>query len=412
MSPNEFIRHRSILLILLIMIRSRSLSSMEHEALKRVTSSSLVSSVFSSLEPLYCGDKHTKTNTFSLQSLRNVTLLLILSIQVGVNPVMINWYASKVTNVALRCTVIDTMKILIALACLVAKGQLVPQARRWSLTLAIQTTLLPSLIYALQNYLNQNAVTNLDGVTFNILNQTKIIWTAALVYLVLRQKQSQRQLVALLLLLYSAILMATRSSRSVSFSTDDDDDDDSDLLSKTSVVGIFQALAGACLSGIAGTMIQRGLQDHRRNAYLVTIELSLGGIIGLWLSKWILACSMYFFFSHGEYVMATSEEQRRQQSSQDIETPEGLWHGWTFMTWIVMVLQALGGVLIGFVMKYTGNIMKNFAVVAGLILTAFLESIYNHKPFGWTGVLCIVLVSTSTYLYAKYPYRPSSILAR
>ena len=73
-----------------------------------------------------------------------------------------------------------------------------------------------------------------------------------------------------------------------------------------------------------------------------------------------------------------------------------MWHGWLFMTFVTMFCQAIGGIIVGFVIKYTGNIEKSFAVVAGLVITALLESIFNNQPFGLTGVFAVSLVATST----------------
>ncbi|CAE7785766.1 unnamed protein product [Symbiodinium pilosum] len=48
----------------------------------------------------------------------------------------------------------------------------------------------PSLTYLLQNLCIQAAYQKLDGLVFNILNQTKMLFTALFVYLILGRRQS------------------------------------------------------------------------------------------------------------------------------------------------------------------------------------------------------------------------------
>lgn len=301
----------------------------------------------------------------------DATLLILLSVQVGLQPVLMKWYAKDTTNVGLRVIVIEGLKFIIAVGSLMSQGELVNECRKWDFKVAAQTTLLPSLIYVVQNYLNQTAVVILDGVTFNILNQTKIIWTAILVFLMLGKRQSQQQIVALFLLIGGALIMTTSKQ-----TKSQKDTTDSIALYYT---GVVQALLAALLSGFAGTIVQKALQNQSRNAYLVTIELSVFGVAGLLLSM---------VFNDSSSTKST-----------------GLWDGWTFMTYVTMLIQAVGGIIVGFVIKYTGNVEKSFAVVAGLVLTALIESTVNHQPFGVPGIVAVGFVALSTKIYTTYPYK-------
>jgi hypothetical protein len=56
---------------------------------------------------------------------------------------------------------------------------------------------LPALVYAVQNSLTQLAYRHLDGLTFNLLNQTKTLFAALCVYLLMGKGQTPRQMVAL-----------------------------------------------------------------------------------------------------------------------------------------------------------------------------------------------------------------------
>ncbi|KAJ8571180.1 hypothetical protein ON010_g5652 [Phytophthora cinnamomi] len=239
------------------------------------------------------------------------------------------------------------------------------------------TTVLPALIYVLQNLLNHAAVVALDGVTFNVLNQTKIIWTALLVYLLLGTRQSPLQIVALGLLCVAAVLMTTSAA--------DKGQEEARATDAAVFTGMYQALLGAVLSALAGSIIQRALQRENRNQYMVTVELSFLGEVTL----------MALAVVQGGLMPATG---RTEGDSQD-----SMWEGWSVMTIAALVCQALGGVLVGFVIRDCGNVEKSFAVVGGMGLTALLETHFNGKPFGHYALVAMALVAISTAMYTLNP---------
>ncbi|TMW56935.1 hypothetical protein Poli38472_002860 [Pythium oligandrum] len=328
---------------------------------------------------------------------KKLVLLGLLSVQIGFQPLLMGWYAREARNVGLRVGVIEMMKLVMGLLPLVLTGQLVSEVKDWSLHTALQTTAAPALIYVLQNYLNQAAVVVLDGVTFNILNQTKIIWTALLVYLMLRRYQSRPQIVALTILCAAAVLMTTDKAKSKTPESHRVVVDEA-AADAAFFTGAYQALIAAILSALAGTIIQRALQSQKRNAYLVTVELSILG--ELTILAWTMTTSNNGFFSKPN---ATPGHPTGTEVSTDSMDEHGLWYGWTFGTVFALFCQAAGGVLVGFVIKHCGNVEKSFAVVFGMIITALLETHYNDKPFGMRGLIAIVMVAVATVMYTMYP---------
>jgi UDP-sugar transporter A1/2/3 len=329
-------------------------------------------------------------------SSKKMFLLGLLSIQIGIQPILMGWYARQASNVRLRVGVIEGMKLCLAIFPLIFSGQIRKEMKNWYWRTALKTTALPALIYLLQNYLNQTAVVLLDGVTFNILNQTKIIWTALLVYMMLRQYQSRQQIVALVILCIAAILMTTSDSTTMTTLTSKQkekskiDDKNAATNDAAFFTGTYQALIAAILSALAGTVIQKALQNQKRNTYVVTAELSLLGEFTLLTWAWFVPRN-----THINPLKVTSNSS------------SSLWEGWTLMTFLTLLCQATGGVLVGFVIKHCGNLEKSFAVVIGMILTALLEYYFNAKPFGTQGIIAIFMVALSTIIYTKYP--PSSV---
>ena len=57
--------------------------------------------------------------------------------------------------------------------------------KEWTFVRSLTTSGLPAAIYALQNSLLQISYKNLDSLTFSMLNQTKIFFTALFTYIIL-----------------------------------------------------------------------------------------------------------------------------------------------------------------------------------------------------------------------------------
>ncbi|KAG7395091.1 hypothetical protein PHYBOEH_004243 [Phytophthora boehmeriae] len=309
-------------------------------------------------------------------TVRQATLLLLLTLQVGVQPLLMGWYASEARDVRLRVGVVELLKLLLALVPLsLSRGEagLLAQLKGWRLRAALATTVLPALIYVLQNLLNHAAVVTLDGVTFNVLNQTKIIWTALLVYLLLGKRQSPLQMLALGMLCVAAVLMTSSSM-----------EQGQEVKASDAAVftGMYQALLAAVLSALAGSIIQRALQREKRNQYMITVELSVLGEATLVLLALV---------------------QGGLMPAPDSDSQDSMWEGWSKMTLVALFCQALGGVLVGFVIRDCGNVEKSFAVVGGMGLTALLETQFNGKPFGHNALIAMALVAISTALYTLNP---------
>lgn len=72
-----------------------------------------------------------------------------------------------------------------ALLVMVSNGSLWRISRKWSFAEALRDSALPAAVYALQNTLLQLSYRHLDSLTFSLLNQTKLVFTAIFMFLIL-----------------------------------------------------------------------------------------------------------------------------------------------------------------------------------------------------------------------------------
>eukprot|EP01018_Ginkgo_biloba_P028953 Gb_16003 [translate_table: standard] len=222
--------------------------------------------------------KSTARDKFNSQDVhrhesRTWLYLLLLTLQYGAQPLLSKRFSGReviVTSSVLAC---EWAKVLCALILMAREGSLARLCKEWSFVGSLTASGLPAAIYALQNSLLQLSYRNLDSLTFSMLNQTKLFFTALFMYWILGQKQSLQQIGALVLLITAALLLSIgegsgKGSRGV-------DPDQAFLL------GIIPVMAASVLSGLASSLCQWASQVKKRSSYLMTIEMSAIGSLCL-----------------------------------------------------------------------------------------------------------------------------------
>jgi UDP-sugar transporter A1/2/3 len=280
----------------------------------------------------------------------------------------------------------------------------------WSFSSSVMVAGIPASLYAIQGVLTYSSYQSLDPVTFNGLQQTKIISAAIFCFLLLGARQSKVQVVSLLMLTLSAMLFQGRNDVNMMSTTcrilykqllgkeNDDIDgtmkknDDLIIASKqqqqqeqqtkkqNKSVGIITCLLATAISGLAGSLSQKGLQMTGiggRNAYLFTVEVSLYSAICL-----LLSCS-----------------SRRRSKSLRLEE----FRKWNAGTVLAILCKALGGLLTALVHKYAGSVTKGFCLILGLVLTGAIQAVLDRKTLSTNQMVGTALVLLSSYLHFTNP---------
>uniref|UniRef100_A0A0C9RPS6 TSA: Wollemia nobilis Ref_Wollemi_Transcript_28485_1431 transcribed RNA sequence n=1 Tax=Wollemia nobilis TaxID=56998 RepID=A0A0C9RPS6_9CONI len=295
----------------------------------------------------------------------------LLTLQYGAQPLLSKRFSGKeviVTSSVLAC---EFAKVLCALILMVREGSLGRLTKEWSLIGSLTASGLPAAIYALQNSLLQLSYRNLDSLTFTMLNQTKLFFTALFMYLILRQKQSLQQVGALVLLIIAALLLSIGEGSGRGSGVDRE---------QALFLGIIPVMVASVLSGLASSLCQWASQVKKRSSYLMTIEMSAIGSLCMLAST--------FKSPDGEAI--------RQR---------GFFSGWTILTLIPVLTNAVGGILVGLVTTHAGGVRKGFVIVSALMVTAFLQFIFDGIPPSSYVLLALPLVVSSILIYQRYPYK-------
>lgn len=235
---------------------------------------------------------------------------------------------------------------------------------------------IPSGLYALQNNLLYIALTHLEAATFQVTYQLKILSTAIFSVLLLGRSLNARQWVALVLLMVGVTLVQMESS-----GAKEKEASDTVAHGKNSIMGLTAVLASCISSGFAGCYFEKLLKTSRTSMWIRNLQLGV--------------CGATFSFVGMLFADGSSLWQH------------GMFHGYSLLTWLVVLNQALGGLLVATVVKYADNILKGFAtslsiLLSGLITFYFFD--FSPSPAFLVGATVVIL---ATYLYGHAMTKPT-----
>lgn len=233
----------------------------------------------------------------------------------------------------------------------------------------------PSIVYYIQNCLIYVGATHLDAATAQVTYQLKILTTALFSVAMLSKKLHKHQWISLFILFVGVALVQLveiQKKTTKSSST------------QSPFIGFVAILIACCLSGFAGVYFEKILKGSTE--------------VSLWIRNIQLAS---FAVPFGLLQVLTTDYE-------EICT-KGFWYGYTQLTWTVILLQALGGLLVAVVVKYSDNILKGFSTSLSIIISS-VASVYLFD-FQLTGqfILGAALVIGSIFLYGKQVSPSSSV---
>lgn len=284
-------------------------------------------------------------------------------------------------------TAVIMSELLKIITCLVVVGMDEGSVRKVFLALKVHIVqkpadtlkvAVPSIVYYVQNNLIYISATHLDAATSQVTYQMKILTTAIFSVAMLNKKLHGHQWIALLVLFVGvALVQLLQISRSASSGHKE---------SHQSPVTGFLAIIAACfLSGFAGVYFEKILKGSKdvslwiRNIQLASIAIPFGLV----------------------QVMVTDAAAIHEK---------GFFYGYSLITWVVILLQAQGGLLVAVVVKYADNILKGFATSLSIVLSCIASVYLFDFEISLQFVLGAGLVIASIFLYGKPPAKQTLVL--
>ncbi|KRZ69286.1 UDP-N-acetylglucosamine transporter [Trichinella papuae] len=199
--------------------------------------------------------------------------------------------------------------------------------------------LVPALLYIVQNNLLFLALSNLDAATYQITYQSKILTTAILSVLMLGKRLDLLKWLSLFALMCGVAIIQIPANSTV------DQQFTRDWSSK--VIGLSAVIIACFTSGFSGVYLELILKTTNTSLWMRNFQLALFSV----------------FSGFGAVVV--------NDLSAVVEN--GFFQGYNIFTWLVILLQAFGGLVIGMVVKYMDNIVKVFASSISIVLSGLLS---------------------------------------
>ncbi|KRZ60975.1 UDP-N-acetylglucosamine transporter [Trichinella nativa] len=199
--------------------------------------------------------------------------------------------------------------------------------------------LVPALLYIAQNNLLFLALSNLDAATYQITYQSKILTTAILSVLMLGKRLDLLKWLSLFALMCGVAIIQIPANSTV------DQQFTHDWSSK--VIGLSAVIIACFTSGFSGVYLELILKTTNTSLWMRNFQLALFSV----------------FSGFGAVFV--------NDLSAVLEN--GFFQGYNIFTWLVILLQAFGGLVIGMVVKYMDNIVKVFASSISIVLSGFLS---------------------------------------
>lgn len=182
------------------------------------------------------------------------------------------------------------------------------------------------------------------------------------------KKIKQRQWFALLLLFIGVSLVQLQEDASAPIGNNGEE--------RNKFLGLMAVIACCMSSGFSGVYFERLIKFNPNQS--------------LWIRNFQLAT---FCLLISTFAMLY----------QDYTTimAGGILQGYTTLTWIVVLLQAFGGLIVAAVVKHADNVLKGFATSISIILSTLLSYLlfenFNPTTYFYYGA---TLVITSTLMYS------------
>jgi len=242
---------------------------------------------------------------------------------------------------------------------------------------------IPAAIYAVQNNLLFVALSNLDAAVYQVTYQLKILTTALCSVVMLNKQISRRQWFALLLLM-AGVTLVQLELQSKSHSNKQEGAgggapgagagaEKGDVPEQSPAKGLAAVLSACFSSGFAGVYFEKVIKQKDANIWIRNIQLGLFGAL------FSLITVMF----------------------QDYDTisKNGFLYGYNITTWLIVLIQAIGGLVVALVIKYADNVLKGFASSVSIVLSATISLMISEFSMSFQFLLgaCIVMASVSLY---------------
>lgn len=254
--------------------------------------------------------------------------------------------------------------------------------------------LIPSLLYLVQNSLLYVAISNLTAPMFQVTYQCKLLTTAVVSVIMLQRKYSLKQWICLtaLGLGVAIVVLGAQSDSKKDGDSDSENKDDANV--QNLFVGLMAVTVACLCSAFAGVYFEFVLKRPTND----------GGEARAPVSMWMRNIQMAFFSICIAYINMVRDNDRgvtgeMDENNNPIVKP--FMHGFTGWVYVVVVLQAGGGLLVAAVIKYADNVLKGMATGVSVVTATFFSTFLFGTTLSMQFALGAGIILVSVYLFSN-----------
>eukprot|EP00521_Asterionellopsis_glacialis_P015375 CAMPEP_0195303144 /NCGR_PEP_ID=MMETSP0707-20130614/32307_1 /TAXON_ID=33640 /ORGANISM="Asterionellopsis glacialis, Strain CCMP134" /LENGTH=488 /DNA_ID=CAMNT_0040366607 /DNA_START=89 /DNA_END=1555 /DNA_ORIENTATION=- len=296
---------------------------------------------------------------------------------------------------------------------------------------------IPALLYLIQTSLLFVALSNLPAPLYQVAFQGKLLTTAFVSVLMLQRKYTLKQWTCLVSL-GVGVAIVVLGERHVSSSFSSSQDSTETPTATTRSLGTTTMTSQGSLntndSHQNSSMVSNNIHDVMHDGQQMAQNMLLGllcvtgacfcsAFASVYTEKllkkpatvlgdsssqptaslWMRNIQMAFFSICIATFQILSEEQRHNNTAvgEEQSQSKSFFHGFTPWVYALVLIQAVGGLLVAAVMKYTDNVLKGLAMSVSVVLSTASSIVLFDTPLTLEFVVGATVVLGSVYLFSN-----------
>ncbi len=250
-----------------------------------------------------------------------------------------------------------------------------------------------SLGYTFNNLLYYDALSALSATAYQVLSQSKTVFTAGLMYFIVGKRLLYRQVGAVGMLIAGALAVQhqemVRSAASAAASS---------AGGSAVLYGVFLVLFSSFISALPNVSYEKVLKSEGENQYANNL------LVTMWIIIWIGASNLALRLPAVVSAITAGNVGAPALSFAGCAAwVRAAFDGFTPAVWAVVALKALNGLLVPATFKYADNILYTYAKPSSIVLTTLLSCVATATLPSASLTIGVGLVVGSALLYNSKP---------
>jgi UDP-galactose transporter len=238
--------------------------------------------------------------------------------------------------------------------------------------------MVPALLYLVQNSLLYVALSNLTAPLFQVTYQAKLVTTAIVSVMMLNRKYSPQQWVCLVALSLGVAIVVLGETGS-------DSKKGPQTGSQSLTTGLGAVMIACLSSALAGVYFEKVVKNVGATDKSMPV------------SVWMRNIQLAFFTILTALVQGWWSAKPSEATGVNLP----YFHGFNSWVWILVFLQAGGGLLVAAVIKYADNVLKGLATGVSVCFATGVSTLLFGTPIGTQFSIGATMILTSVYIFSN-----------